>query len=201
MVSSSKAPRSKTATTKKRTAPRRTAQERRGYHEDVTSWLKTEASAKGLAWTQIRLVGEFLVDGYVTGQNHADRLMLALPWSTLDWFDVAVIPEAAYFLAAAVGVPIATVTNLQSHVATSMPERTERLRVTYAHGTLGDDLEFNARAALWLLWRDGNGYAIRRVRADGSQYRVLEYAPQGDFQDLPGLVTDGEVRGTSSPTR
>ena len=165
--------------------------------EAVAGWTDRQWSAQGRAWTQIERAG-----GLFASEDRTDRVIRDAPASTFDWLDLATAPWSLAFIATAIGTPAGkrkVVAELLAHLVGSLPP-SDRLRALRVHGEIDvEDDDDDATPPFELRWHAGNAYALRKVGWSGNQYRVLEYAPDGVWKPLPGLLIDAEARGTSGP--
>ena len=158
-------------------------------------WIERTYSPGGMAWAQIERVGELFAS-----DDRSDRAVLALPPSSIDWLTFGVARWALAMIAAAIGTPAdkrKSLADLLGHLVRHLPAP-DKLRLVTTSGTL--ELA-NPDAAFGVRWYRGRAYVIKRMGYYlGSPLRVLEYAPDGRFETLPGLAITHESRAASGPT-
>ena len=156
-------------------------------------WIDREWGHDGRAWVQLERTAALFAS-----EDHSDRYVHDVPISMVDWMQFAVARSALVFIATAIGTPAdkrRAIADLFALIARKLPPA-DKLRWFTAEGTLelpGDGQGYRPR------WYRGNAYAIKKQGYQGHQVSVLEYAPTGVFQPLPGLAihasASAELRG------
>ncbi len=161
-------------------------------HASLGQWLPHAYGVDGRAVAQIAHLGALF------GGERTDRRDRAVPLTRVDWFDLALAPDALVTLALAIGTPARrAIAELAAQLARSLPPP-EKLRTYFATSTIG--IPDYTTGAVWFegRWHAGNAYAIRHLAIVGNKFRVLEYAPDGVFKPPPGgLQPDPDRRGVA----
>ncbi|MDB4960729.1 MAG: hypothetical protein JWP01_728 [Myxococcales bacterium] len=155
----------------------------------LSGWIERTYSQDGRAWTQLERVAELF-----GSTDHRDRYVHDVAPSTLDWMTFAVARSSLAWIALAIGTPAESrkpLGELFAKIVESLPPA-DKLRSYHANGTLGIS---GGGVGFRIYWHRGNAYAVRKMGWGGDTHQVLEYAPDGAFQPLPGLTIDQELRG------
>ena len=158
----------------------------------LAGWAPRMWSQDGRAWSQLEQTAAIF-----GSEDRSDRYVHDIPPSMVDWLDFAVSRSALAFIALAIGTPAEKrkpVADLFAQIARTLPPA-DKLRVFDAHGTLALPGE---GGGVRIRWWNGNAYVTKKVGWSGEVFRVLEYAPSGTFQALPGMTQTKEVRGAPS---
>lgn len=149
----------------------------------------------GSAWTQIQQTADVFAS-----EDRSNRVATSPSTPTrVDWFPFATMRWALAFMGTALGTPIAgrrALADLLVLFVERFPPP-EKLRIYAADAPATST---TARSAFELRWHDGNAYAIRRVGYYGTNYAVLQYAPDGNFKELPELSSKAPGASAKGPT-
>jgi len=163
---------------------------------DVVAGGYRWGSSQGSVAAQISAVAAALLD-----HDGTDRVVDDLPATGLDWTEWAIAPGALVFAAQAHGQPAEARREvgrlLELLLETRLVRALPRMRMWFGTGELGA----NAPPSPAVIWRDGNGYFVRKRYAYrmGNEYVVLEHAPTGAFKPLRGMAITRERRAIAIP--
>ena len=164
----------------------------------IGGWVETQWAAGGVASKQIAEIGE-----HFASSERGDRIVLRDTMSGVVWQALALVPGALAFFARGLGLDDAqrkTLRDLRALIAGALPEPT-KLRLWHGQRTVNDrDDKAELAAQLALRWHAGNAYAITKYGWHGNHYRVLEFAPDGQFKPLPHFSVAGAQRGLADGT-
>ncbi len=149
------------------------------------SWQNT-----GPAWDQMTVIADFFAAEDRSDRSVSDPQLLV---ATLDWMPLVVARSVLAFAAIAIGTPPEhrrVLAAIFAHLASSFPS-IDKLRVYSIEGEHG--FPGGSHPLTETRWHGGNAYAVRE-RGYYEEYRVLEYAPDGNFKAPPAGRLHSEIR-------
>jgi hypothetical protein len=146
--------------------------------EAVGGWTERKWGSQSGTFAQIARV-----TAWFASDDRSDRVVSEELHAQLSWLRFALYPNALAFLAVARGAKTEPLLALTRAIA-KLPDPA-KLRF-YDGARVTSPTSQNV--AFDLVWHKGNAFALVR-QSWGADYRVLQYAPDGNFITLPGFNT------------